>query len=230
MCDSIAKRCSETAYMMTQRACAMKTSMYYDSLYCGEGYLSEFNFALRTFYNDLVDTLADFRSYLGLYRGMTKESDTIITLIVSHIGLQDKSAGSLQSGNKSIDSLCAVWNFKFIANRNPSATQCIVQYRCPKMINRSYVYRKLKKSDPYIQVSGYAHPTPYDMIQVTVDDLSGDLITISVCETYECMPPEMPCTYIRRTFYAQREWSCRYVKFERGIIPWPAVPEALTED
>lgn len=229
VCDSIAKRCSETAYVMTQRACGMKTSMFYDSLYCSEGYLIEFNFALRSFYNDLIDTLADFRTYLGWYGGMNKDSDTIITISVSYAGHIHDSNGTIGPIKPQIDSLCRSWNFRFLG-KTENGSYSILKYSCPKMINRSYVHRHLVKYDTMVMVSGYYRPSPYDMIQVTVDDLSGDLITIVVCETSACMPPELPCEFIRRTFYAQREWSCRYVNFERGVIPWPAVQESLKED
>src|SRR5688500_6321772 len=63
VCDSVYKLCRIDAYYMTMISVSKPSSRWYDSLHYPEELMRNYTNAMCALHNDLVDSLADFRTY-----------------------------------------------------------------------------------------------------------------------------------------------------------------------
>lgn len=226
VCDSIRNIYHADAYYLAMIAVSRPTSQWHDSLYYPEELIWNFTNAMCALYNDLPDSLADFRSYHYYYPNLTHipeaylhpDSSAIVTINLPLRAIDTLNKDLTQSGNARLDSLMIACGTTFISRKIIPGVYVELKYRFPPRLNRSYIQNRLLKVDPIIVM----RPSPYYDLYLPIIITEGpDTYEISLVETGPCMPPELPCHFIRRTFIYQQEWNVRYLKFERGIVPWP---------
>lgn len=226
VCDSLRNIYRADAYYLTMIAVSRTTSQWYDSLYYPNELIWNFTNAMCALYNDLPDSLADFRSYHYYYPNLTHipeaylhpDSAAIVTVNLPLRAIDTSGKDITQSGNARVDSLMIATGLTFISKKTIPWFHVELKYRFPPRVNRNCILNRLRRIDPLITIT----PLPlYNLYLPIVITEGPDMYEISLVETGACMPPELPCPYIRRTFIYQQEWNIRYVKFERGIVPWP---------
>lgn len=223
VCDSIRNMCRVDAHYLTMLAVSKPASQWYDSIRYPHELEYNYTNALCALYNDLPDSLADFRMCLrNVYSQASSyhpDSISIVTITIpaTLIGINnDKKA---HSGNWRVDSVLDVAGMKFVGYGNGNYVTNGLLYQCPPDVNRAWVERYLKKIHTHITLS----PVPkFRKWRFMIDiDEGPDYYTITMMETSKCMPPELMCTFIKRRFTYLHEWGARYSGFERGIVPWP---------
>lgn len=224
VCDSIYKLCRIDAYYMTMISVSKPTSRWYDSIRYPEELMLNYTNAMCALHNDLVDTLADFRTYhyenWADYNTFHPDSTFTLTIDVPREAMDTIERDVWGSGNQRIDSLMNAAGLLFVRGDLLAGLDIRITYKCPPKVNRAFIERKLRRIHPEITMTPVYKYCPYR--HAIEGDEGPDQYAITLMETRECMPPESPCQYIRRTFVYQAEWSMRYTKFERGVVPWPS--------
>jgi len=225
-CDSINEMCRVDAYYLTMMAVSKPTSQWYDSIRYPQELLFNFAEGMRALYNGLADTLADFRTYHYQYHPLSSpwhpDSTALVEIYLPLYADPDfKDAG--WERNDRVDSLLTAVGMEFVRRDAYASLATGLTYKCPPMVNRAWVERQLKKIYPEITLSPVYKYSPWTHI---IEMSEGpDSYEVTLQETSKCLPPELPCSYFRRTFTYQQEWPLRYTKFEQGTIPWPAIRE-----
>lgn len=221
VCDSVYQLCRKSAYQVALVDISKPTSPWYDSLYCPEELIARYTTALCAFYNDLHDTLADFRMYLQYHSQLHPDSAFTTTVEIPHQAMDSVFDRRSASGCVRIDSLMKAWGFEIVSFMTLHSLTRSVIYRNKNRVNRAFVERRLQAIHPRIEMSGVYHTHFQNLMELSVE---GNRVEIITMELSACMPPEIPCTYIRRTFVHEEKRLLRHAKFERGTLPWPRLP------
>lgn len=218
VCDSVRELCRSNAQVMALQSISEPASPWHDSLLCPRELTDRYTEALIAFYNDLPDTLADFRWYLQMHKTEHPDSGFTAILDIPHEALDTLRDRTPGCGSARIDSLMDACGFEFVSVMTLHSLDRSAEYRTKQQVNRAYVARKLRAINTAISMSGVYYSGVGNYMQMK--DLQNR-IEITVSEFSKCMPPELPCAFIRRTFVFRAAYPLMQTSFERGVLPWP---------
>lgn len=222
VCDSIRKLCYADAYAILNSQVQNESDELYDSLFLSKIRILKYTEALIAFYNGLPDSLADFRMYLHMGTVLHPDSFYNVTVTVYQSAVDYKPTTAFTSGVRKLDGLTARAGMKYYSRKTINDSTFELVYKTPPLVNVYCLTRKIHEINKrFIVGSVFGH---FGHNLLDVQD-AGRSLYIIVTENYACMPPEWPCEFIRRTFECTMSGYFDYNQFERGVYPWPNLPE-----
>lgn len=222
VCDSIYRLCYDDAYAILNVQVQNENDELYDSLFLSKVRIQKYTEVLVCMYNGLEDSLADFRMYLHMGTVLHPDSNYRVTVIVPNEARKPLVTAGLNTGIRELDEIteAAGMNLETIRKVNDSVTE--INYRTPPLVNVYCLTRKIFSINKKFRVASTFGHFGHNFIDIYDD---GKSLHVQLTENYACMPPEWPCEFIRRTFECKPGGYFRYEKFERGVYPWPNLPE-----
>jgi hypothetical protein len=222
VCDSIYRLCYDDAYAILNVHVQNESDEGYDSLFLSATRIKKYTGALICMYNGLEDSLADFRSYLHMGTVLRPDSTFNVSITLPQSAVNYKPSSTQTSGVRELDELIAKAGMKWGSRKTVNDSTFELNYTTPALVNVYCLTRRIHAiSKKFVVGSAFSH-FGHSLIDIYDD---GQLMHVRLTENYACMPPEWPCEYIRRTFECRPGGYFRYEKFERGVYPWPDLPE-----
>lgn len=222
VCDSIYRLCYDDAYAILNVQVQNESDELYDSLFLSKVRIQKYTEALVCMYNGIEDSLADFRSYLHMGTVLHPDSTYNVSIIISQSAIDYKPSSAFTSGVRKLDELTSIAGMTFVTRKTINDSTFELNYATPPLVNVYCLTRRIHSINPKFVVGSVFGHFGHNFIDIYDD---GKSMHVQLTENFACMPPEWPCEFIRRTFECKPGGYFRYEKFERGVYPWPNLPE-----